>query len=82
MMTRTRIIQRRATVGRSHEGAQPDNSTLRTGKVYFFSAAHQQICSSPAAAASRRRDNDLGTKIKYLQKSTSGAAGIGLVLIL
>jgi hypothetical protein len=26
----------------------------------------------------QRRGNDLGTKIKYLQKTTSTAAGIGL----
>jgi hypothetical protein len=29
-------------------------------------------------AASRRRGNDLGTTIKYLRKTTSGAAGIDL----
>jgi hypothetical protein len=45
----------------------------------LFSAAHQQICSSPAANASRRRGNDLGTTIKYLRKTTSGAEGIGLI---
>jgi hypothetical protein len=44
----------------------------------LFSAAHQQSCSSPNATASRRRGNDLGTTIKYLRKTTSGAAGIGL----
>ena len=43
-----------------------------------FSAAHQQSCSSPAAIASRRRGNDLGTAIKYLRNKTSGAVGIGL----
>jgi hypothetical protein len=32
---------------------------------------------SPAATASRRRGNDIGTTIKYLRKTTS-AAGIGL----
>jgi hypothetical protein len=31
-----------------------------------------------AAAASRRRGNDLGTMIKYLRKTTNGAASIGL----
>jgi hypothetical protein len=51
---------------------------LHTGKVYSFSAVHQHICSSPAAAALRRRGNDMGTAIKYLRKTTSGAAGIGL----
>jgi hypothetical protein len=45
---------------------------------FTFSAAHQQSCSSPAATALRRRGNDLGTTIKYLRKTTSGAAGIGL----
>jgi hypothetical protein len=49
-----------------------------TGKIYSFSAVHQQIFSSPAATASRRRGNDMGTAIKYLRKTTSGAAGIGL----
>jgi hypothetical protein len=44
----------------------------------LFSAAHQQICSSRAAKALRRRGNNLGTTIKYLRKTTSGAAGIGL----
>jgi hypothetical protein len=34
--------------------------------------------SSPAAAASRRRGNDLGTTFKYLRRTTSSAAGIGL----
>ena len=41
-------------------------------------AGHQQSCSSPAATASRRRGNDLDITIKYLRKTTSGAAGIGL----
>jgi hypothetical protein len=44
----------------------------------LFLAAHQQSCSSPAAAASGRRGNDLGTAIKYLRNTTSGAAEIGL----
>ena len=51
---------------------------LHTGKIYFFSAALQQIGSSSAATAPQRRGNDLGTTIKYLRKTTSGAAGIGL----
>jgi hypothetical protein len=46
-------------------------------RTHLFSAAHQQIFSSPAATASRRRGSDLGTTINYLQKTTSGAAGIG-----
>jgi hypothetical protein len=50
----------------------------RTRQNFIFSAAHQQSCPSPAAAASRRRGNDLGTTIKYLRKATSAAAGIGL----
>jgi len=50
----------------------------RTRVNYFVSAAHEQICSFRAAAASRRRGNDLGTTVKYLRKTTSGAAGIGL----
>jgi hypothetical protein len=33
---------------------------------FALSAAHQQICSCPAATASRRRGNDLRTTIKYL----------------
>jgi hypothetical protein len=36
------------------------------------------MCSSPAATASRRLGSDLGIKIKYLKKTTSGAAGIYL----
>jgi hypothetical protein len=44
----------------------------------LISAAHQQIRSSRAATTSRRRGSDLGTTIKYLRKTTSGAAGIGL----
>jgi hypothetical protein len=60
---------RRATVGSNHYDAQPDNSALQTGKIYYF-----PLCSSPAATASRRRGNDLGTTAKYLR----GAAGIGL----
>jgi hypothetical protein len=44
----------------------------------LFSAAHQQSCFSPATTASRRRGNDLGTTIKYLRKTTCGAAGISL----
>jgi hypothetical protein len=27
---------RRVTVGSSHDGANPDNSALQTGKVYFI----------------------------------------------
>jgi hypothetical protein len=46
---------------------------------FTLSPAYQQICSSPAATASRRRSNDLGTTIEYLQYKTIGAAGIGLV---
>jgi hypothetical protein len=49
-----------------------------TRLTLIFSAAHQQSCSSPAATASRRHGNDLGTTIKYLRKTASGAAGIGL----
>ena len=45
---------------------------------FALSAANQQICSCPAAAASRRRGNDLGRTIKYLRKTVRGAAGIGL----
>jgi hypothetical protein len=45
---------------------------------FSFSAAHQQSVSSPAATASRRRGNGLGTAIKHLRKTASGAAGIGL----
>jgi hypothetical protein len=44
---------------------------------FLFFAVHQN-CSSPAAIASRRRGNDLGTAIKYLRNKTSGAVGIGL----
>jgi hypothetical protein len=33
MMTRTRMIQRRTSVGSSDDGASPDNSTLYAGKV-------------------------------------------------
>jgi hypothetical protein len=61
----------------SHQ--HPDNSALQTGKIYSFSAAHQQSCSRPAATASRRRGNDLGETTKYLRYTTSGAAGNGLV---
>ena len=69
---------RRDNVGSSHDDAHPDNSGLTQGYNLLFSAAHQQLFSSPAAAASRRRGNDLGTAIKYLRKTKSGAAGIGL----
>jgi hypothetical protein len=61
---------RRATAGSSHDGKRPNNSSLH--------ATNQQSCPFPAAAASRRRRNDLGTTIKYLRETTSGAAGIGL----
>jgi|AntAceMinimDraft_5_1070358.scaffolds.fasta_scaffold87721_2 hypothetical protein len=47
-------------------------------KFTIFSAVYQHFCSSSAAAASRHRGNNLGTTIKYLRKTTSGAAGIGL----
>jgi hypothetical protein len=59
---------RRASVGRSHDGMHPDNSTLHTGKNLLFSAVHQQSCSPPAATATRRRGSELGTTIKYLRK--------------
>jgi hypothetical protein len=63
---------RRAIACRSHADARPDKSALQTGKI--------QSCYFPAdETASRRRGNDLGTTIKYLRKTTSGAAGIGLV---
>jgi len=64
MMTRTRIIQRCARA-------------MMTRNLIVYDS-HQQICSSPTAAAPRRRGNDLGATMKYLRKSTSGAAGIGL----
>jgi hypothetical protein len=35
---------------------------------FILSAAHQHICTSPAATALRRSGNDLGTTIKYLRK--------------
>jgi hypothetical protein len=41
----------------------------------LFSAAHQQISSSPAAIASRRRGNDLGTMITYLRRATGDVSG-------
>jgi hypothetical protein len=44
----------------------------------LYSAAHQQIFTSPAVTASRRRGNNLGTTIKYLLRTTSSVAGIGL----
>ena len=56
----------------------PRNFDAAHGKILLYSAAHQQNCSSPAATASRRRDNDLGITIKYLRKTASGSAGIGL----
>jgi len=125
----------RATVGSSHDGANPDNSTLHTGKICSFPlhtsrfvllllrtrrgaaattwAPRSSTCekqrAAPRASASshldnstlhtgktsffpmhisrvvlillrqrRSRGNDLGTTIKYLRKTTSGAAGIGL----
>ena len=45
---------------------------------FLCSAAHQQSFPSSAATASRNRGNDLSTTIKYLRKTTGGAAGIGL----
>jgi hypothetical protein len=54
------------------------NSALHKGKIYSFPWHFFQICSSPAAAASRRRGNDLGTTIKYLRNTAIGATGIGL----
>jgi hypothetical protein len=57
----------------------PRYHTAGAGKAnLFFSAAHQQICSSPAAIASWRRGSDLSATINYLRKTTSGATGIGL----
>ena len=44
----------------------------------LFSAAYQLSYFFPVATASRRRGSDLNTTIKYLRKTTSGAAGIGL----
>jgi hypothetical protein len=69
---------RRAKVGSSHDDAHPGNSTLHTGKIYSFPLHNQLSCSSLAARAPRRHGKDLGTTIKYLRKTTSGAAGIGL----
>jgi hypothetical protein len=78
MMAHTQIIKRRVTAGRTHDGAHPYNSALHTGKILLFSASHQQICSTPAATALQRPGKNLGTTIKYLRKTTSGAAGIDL----
>jgi hypothetical protein len=64
MMTRTRIIQRCARA-------------MMTRNLIIYDA-YQQLCSSPTAAASWRRGNDLGATMKYLRKSTSSATGIGL----
>jgi hypothetical protein len=69
---------RRAAICSSHDDAHPDNPTLHVAKIYSFSAAHLKSCSSPAARASRRRCKNLGATIKYLRKTTSGDAGIGL----
>jgi hypothetical protein len=52
------------------------SSALRT--LLFCSTAE---CSSPAVTASRRRNGlgtGLGTTIKYVRRTTSGAAGNGL----
>jgi hypothetical protein len=49
-----------------------------TRENLLLSTVHQQIYSSPAGATSRRRGNDLGITIKFLRKTTSGTAGIGL----
>jgi hypothetical protein len=46
--------------------------------LFLFSAAHQQSFSSLALTWPRHPGNDLGTIIKYLQKTTSGAAVICL----
>ena len=41
---------------------------------FLFFAVHQN-CSSPAAIASRRRGNDLGTMITYLRRATGDVSG-------
>jgi hypothetical protein len=77
----TYLAQRLATAGLKFAEAMMTRTRIfqRFTRVnLLFSAAHQQRCSSPAATASRRRDNDLGTTIKYLRKTTSGATGIGI----
>jgi phage gp36-like protein len=47
-------------------------------KLNSFPLQISRFFFSLAAAASRSLGNDLGTTIKYLEKTTSGAAGIGL----
>jgi hypothetical protein len=68
---------RRATLGRTHDDVHPDNSTLHTGNIYYFPLRISRFYLL-LLRQSRRRGNDLGTTIKYLRKTSSGAAGIGL----
>jgi hypothetical protein len=69
---------RRATVDSSHDGAHPDNSALHTGKIYSFPLHISRFVLLLLRMRRGRRGNDLGTTIKYLKKTTSGATGIGL----
>jgi hypothetical protein len=68
-----------ATVGSSHDDAHPDISTLYTGKMYSFPL---NISRFVLLLLRQRRGAAATTwaprSSKYLRKTTSGAAGIGL----
>jgi hypothetical protein len=55
----------------------PDNSALHMGKICSF-PLHISRVVLLLLRQRRGRGNDLGTTIKNLRKTTSGAAGIGL----
>jgi hypothetical protein len=67
---------RRSIVGSSHDDTPPDNSALRTRKIYSFPLHLSRF--SLFLPAPRHRGINLCTTIEYLKKTTSGAAGIGL----
>jgi hypothetical protein len=57
--------------------AHPDNSALQAGEIFSFSLHISRVLHH-LLRKRRGRGNDLGTSTKYLRKTTTGAAEIGL----
>jgi hypothetical protein len=64
--------------GNIHDDARPDNLTLHTGKIHSASLNIYRVLLLLLRQRRVAASNGLGTTNKYLQQTTSGAAGIGL----
>jgi hypothetical protein len=69
---------RRAAVGSSRDEAQPSISTPQAANFFSFPLHIRRFVLLQLQHHRSAAGSDLGTKIKYLKKTTSGATGSGL----